>query len=333
MKKICAFALAAVLFLSGCGAAKTDNTASDTGFYFDTVISVSLYEPKDASLIDKCFQIAKHYEDLFSATLPESDISHVNRAASAPVVVDPETALVLSFGKYYYESTANRFALTIGALSSLWDLSAVPTEDYVLPSEGAIENALDTVDDDMLLIEGDTVTLLDPEARLDLGGIAKGYVADRMKEYLVSKGVTSAIINLGGNVVTIGSKPDGTPFTVGIQAPFEDEGTPIAALKISDQSLVTSGVYERYREVDGKLYHHILDTKTGYPVENSLLSVTILSSNSTEADALSTAVFAMGLADGRAYIEALPDIEAIFVTSDKEVICTSGINESNLILY
>ena len=138
-------------------------------------------------------------------------------------------------------------------------------------------------------------------------------------------GVKSAIINLGGNVLTIGSRPDGKPFRVGIQEPFAETGTPIASLSISGQSLVTSGVYERYTTVGGELYHHILDTKTGYPVRNSLLSVTILSEHSVDGDALSTAVFSMGLEKGAAYVESLPGIEAVFVTSENKVLVTSGL--------
>ena len=334
MKKLTALILAAVLLLSGCGAKTEEQSISRTDFCFDTVITITLFGTEDQALLDKCFSLAKVYESLFSTTIPSSDIARINQSASTPVEVDEDTAELLTIGKHYFDLTDGRFALTIGALSSLWGLSGAPTDEvFTVPSEGAIENALDTVDDDMLEISGRTVTLHDPEARLDLGGIAKGYVADRLKIYLTTHGVTSAIINLGGNVLTIGGKPDDKPFLIGIQEPFSEEGVPIAACYVKDRSLVTSGVYERFREVDGKLYHHILDTKTGCPASNSLLSVTILSPESVDGDALSTAVFTMGLDLGMAYVEELSSVDAIFITDDLQIHTTSGINSSDLVIY
>ena len=315
------------LCLAGCGkqTEPEEPNISRTGFYFDTVITITCYDTTDETILDRAFALAKFYDHLFSTERDDSDISLINAAVSDTVTVDPETAALLSIGKEYYEKTDGRFALTIGALSSLWGLSSSDLSDFKIPSEGAVENALDTVDDSYLEIEGNDVTLLDPEARLDCGGIAKGYIADRIGTYLRVAGVKSAIINLGGNVLTIGSRPDGKPFRVGIQEPFAETGTPIASLAISGQSLVTSGVYERYTTVGGELYHHILDTKTGYPVRNSLLSVTILSEHSVDGDALSTAVFSMGLEKGAAYVESLPGIEAVFVTSENKVLVTSGL--------
>ena len=155
----------------------------------------------------------------------------------------------------------------------------------VVPSDAQIQSELSHVNYRNIQINGNDVMLTDSNAKLDLGGIAKGFIADKMKAYLQSKKITSGIINLGGNVLTVGEKSDGSDYTVGIQKPFDESGEPICTVKIKDKSVVTSGIYERYYRVDGKLYHHILDTTTGYPVKNNLYSVTIISDSSCDGDA------------------------------------------------
>ena len=163
------------------------------------------------------------------------------------------------------------------------------------------------------------MTLTDPEAQIDLGGIAKGYIADRLKEYLESQGIEHALIDLGGNMLTLGGRYDGSDFRIGLQEPFADTGTVMAAVTVNDQSVVTSGDYERYFEKDGVIYHHILDPDTGYPIQNDLDQVTIISDESVDGDALSTTCFALGLEDGLELIQSLDGIEAVFVTKDGEI--------------
>ena len=155
-------------------------------------------------------------------------------------------------------------------------------------------------------------------------GIAKGYIADQMKAYLNQKGITSGYINLGGNVLALGAKTDGSAYTIGIQRPFGEENEAIASVSITDQTVVSSGVYERYFEVDGTRYHHILDTATGYPYDNGLLEVTIITGASVDGDGLSTTCFSLGLEDGMALVESLDATEAIFITDDYEVHTSSG---------
>ena len=157
-----------------------------------------------------------------------------------------------------------------------------------------------------------------------MGGIAKGYIADQMKAYLNQKGITSGYINLGGNVLALGAKTDGSAYTIGIQRPFGEENEAIASVSITDQTVVSSGVYERYFEVDGTRYHHILDTATGYPYDNGLLEVTIITGASVDGDGLSTTCFSLGLEDGMALVESLDATEAIFITDDYEVHTSSG---------
>ena len=159
----------------------------------------------------------------------------------------------------------------------------------------------------------------DPKCRIDLGGIAKGYIADRLKEYLEKEGIEHATINLGGNVLTIGTKPDGSDYKIGIQKPFAADGEVLEVLSVHDRSVVSSGDYERYFEKDGVIYHHILDPQSGWPVQNDLDQVTILSDSSADGDALSTTCYVLGLEKGMKLIQEMDDVEAIFVTKEGEI--------------
>ena len=314
-----------LFLLSGCALPKETTPISRSGFYFDTVITITVYEEKDAPTLDACFALADRYEHLFSTKIPESDVARINAAEGTPVTVDPETVDLLNTALSYAKLSDGVFDPTIGALSSLWDFQA---DEPVLPDPVNIDAALSTVDYREVIVDekASTVQLLRPGAAIDLGGIAKGYIADRMKETLIEDGVTSAIINLGGNVLVLGEKPDGSAYKVGIQYPFQPEGTAIETLEVKDQSLVSSGCYERYMTIDGILYHHILNTETGWPVDNDLLGVTILSSRSVDGDALSTICYAMGLTDGMALIESLPDTEAVFIKKDETLVPSSGLS-------
>ncbi len=313
--------LVAILF-SGC--TRATEKYSKNGTYFDTVITITVYDPKQVDLIEDCFDMAAHYEQLFSRTISTSDISRINDAGGEYVTVDTETVDLIERGLYYCELSEGSFDITVGVLSDLWHFS---DNEGVLPDETAIAEAVQNVDYHDVQIKGDQVALLNPKAKLDLGGIAKGYIADQMKTYLVEQGVKSATINLGGNVLTIGTKPDGTPFHIGIQKPYDDRGASIAAVSVTDQSVVSSGTYERYFDLDGVHYHHILDTKTGYPYDNGLLGVTILSDSSTDGDGLSTTCFTLGLEKGMELIESLDGVEALFMTEDYEFYTTGGLED------
>lgn len=308
--------------LTGCTLPSASASYSATGTYFDTVITITVYGKGNEDLIQDCFDMAGHYEQLFSRTIADSDVSRINNAAGAYVTVDEETADLIRKSLYYCELSGGVFDITVGALSDLWDITNNPG---ILPAEEDIQAALDTVGYEYISVQGNQVALTHEGTKLDLGAIAKGYIADSMKEYLVSQGVTSAMINLGGNVLTVGEKPDKTPFRVGIQKPFDETNQTIGAVDIDDQSVVSSGNYERYFELDGKIYHHIMDTSTGYPVDNGLSDVTIISAQSIDGDALSTTCFSLGLENGMELIESLPDTEAIFITEDAEIYTTSGI--------
>lgn len=314
------------LALSGCKQPVTKESVTD--FYFNTVISVTVYEPSirkgnslsALELAQNCMDMAASYEHLFSRTVEGSDIWNINHSNGLPVTVSDDTLALLSASLSYAEASNGLVDPTIGTLSSLWDFSN--TEKRTVPSDTKIEEALSHVNYKSVVIEGNQVSLTDPNACLDLGFIAKGYIADGMKQYLLSEGVTSAVINLGGNVLTIGSKPDGSDYKIGIQKPFADSGTALMTLSVRDKSVVSSGNYERYFYDGGTLYHHILSTTNGYPASSDLSQVTIISNTSLEGDALSTLCFLLGSEKGCALIKSLPDTEAIFVTSDGKIIKT-----------
>lgn len=320
MKRLYRYILLCIVTLLLCGCSMTTKEPlSKTGFYFDTVITITLYDSKDEELLNTCFEYCKDFENLVSRTIKTSEISKINHANGQPVKVSDTTIELLKKGIEFGELTDDAFDITIAPLMELWDIKNNPGK---VPSESDITEALSHVNYRNIVIEGNTVTLTDPEAAIDLGGIAKGYMADRLKEYLLNEGVTSAIINLGGNVLTVGKKPDGTPFNIGIQKPFDKQNETITSVQIKDSSVVTSGSYERYFKVNDTIYHHIINTETGYPCDNGLLSVTILSEESIDGDALSTACFALGLDEGRKLIESLEGVDAIFVTDEFEIIDT-----------
>lgn len=302
-----------------------ESSVSDTGFYLDTVITITAYGTSDDSVIDGCFSLIGDYESLFSRTVEGSDVWNINHSQGEPVTVSEETADLIDLALKYSALSNDAFDITLAPYSILWDFQNNPG---IIPSGTDIAEAGKHTGLSHLHVDQNTVTLDDPEAAIDLGGIAKGYIADRVKDLLLSQGIGSALINLGGNVLTVGTKPDGSNWRIGIRKPFSDASDLSAVVPVADQSVVTSGTYERYFEVDGIIYHHILDPATGCPVQNGLQSVSILSENSADGDALSTTCFVMGLEDGMELVESLEDIEALFITEDGQLHFSSGFPRS-----
>ena len=308
--------------LSGCGKSNEEESVSRIGYALNTQIEITLYGTDDEQLITDCFKLCSDYEKKLSRTVEDSEILLLNENGEA--VVSDETAELLEKGLYYGELSDGAFDITIEPISSLWDFTSGENK---LPDAQAIQDHLQYVDYKNVKLEGNHVSLEDGMG-IDLGAIAKGYIADRVKEYLVDQGVESATISLGGNVVCIGSKPSGDDFHLGIQNP---ESAPEREAKVSvllsDQSLVTSGDYERYITVDGKKYHHILDPETGYSYDNGLASVTIISEKSVDGDGLSTTCFALGLEKGLDLINSIDDVWAIFIDQDGNVTYSEGCKE------
>lgn len=343
MKKFLAILLGTMLVLSlaACGQ-KEGERLDKEAFVLDTIVSFSVWtnnslNKKNAEdILNKTEALCKYYEDMMSKSIETSDIYRINHSNGAPVVVSPQTAYMLEEGIKYSELSGGYFDITILPIKDLWDFKA---EHPVVPTESQIQEALSHVDYHNIVL-GDQAPYVDQNgkeemgrsvtlkngAMVDLGGIAKGYIADQVSEYMKEAGVTKGIINLGGNVLMIGEKEPGAPWRVGIQNPDGEQNSYVGAVSINDESVVTSGVYERFFEVDGKVYHHLLDPFTGKPADNGLQSVTILSDKSVDGDALSTSCFVLGLEKGMALAESLPHIEAVFITWDGEIHQTSGVS-------
>lgn len=320
-------ALLYAVLLSGC--ARTAEPVSRTGFYLDTVVTITLYDTgihfSDEGCeqtIDACFSLIDDYEHLFSATLEDSDIWKINHSGGRPVTVSDDTVSLLQAALYYAELTDGGVDPTVRPLSELWNFGS--DGGARIPDQSAITEALSHIDYHTVRLEDNTVSLQDPRAAIDPGFIAKGYIADRLKEYLLSQGVESACISLGGNVIAIGSKPGGQPYRIGIQKPFAAGGETITAISVTDASVVSSGIYERYFYEDDILYHHLLDTQTGYPADNNIAGVTMLAPTSVEADALSTTCYFLGIDEGMQFVESLDGIEALFVLTDGTLHRSSG---------
>ena len=262
-----------------------------------------------------------------------SGVIAVNRQAGLePVKVRKDIIEVMEKALYYAELSGGAFDPTVGPLVRLWGIG---TDDARVPGEDEIEGALELVNWRNLLInrEAGTVFLLREGMAVDLGAIAKGYAADEAVRIAEEAGVKRAVFDFGGNISVLGWRgekgKEQLPWRIGIQNPLNESerGAYIGVLQVHDKSIVTSGVYERFFESDGKHYHHILSTTDGYPVDNGLLSVTIVTECSTDADALSTAVFALGFVRGKALIDSIPGTEAIFIFNDKTVRITGGLLE------
>ncbi|MDO4481207.1 MAG: FAD:protein FMN transferase [Bacillota bacterium] len=283
---------------------------SDSIFMLDTLVTVTLYS-ENSELIQKCFDECRRYEMIFSRTNEHSELYALNHSDS--MEVSDDLLSVLKTAIHFCEISDGSFDITMGEISDMYSFSS---DTHRVPSDEELDTALPHVDYRNITIEGNTVTRNDPAAVIDLGAAAKGYIADRLAEFILENGETSAIIDLGGNIMCLGSKPDGSDYIIGIQYPFKDRTETITNVSVSQKSVVTSGIYERSFEQDGVMYHHILNPDTGRPFDNELLAVSIISDSSADGDALSTVCFTLGVEKGLSLIDSLEGIEAVFVTKD-----------------
>lgn len=308
---------AALTMAAGCGSVPQKNSA--VGFHMDTVITLTGY--CDEELLKEAIGLCGEYEKLLSRTMEGSDIWNINHAKGEAVAVSDDTARVLELALDICKKSDGALDITIAPTVDLWDFKS---GEAVLPADKDIAAAMDKVDYTKITLNGNNVRI--PEGmQIDLGAVAKGYIADRVEEFLRDKGVESAALNFGGNVIAMGEKPDGSAWNIGIQDPAAPTGESALVLGVKDLSVVTSGVYQRGFDLNGVRYHHILDSQTGYPVQNGLASVTIISNGSALGDALSTACFAMG-SDGLAFAESM-GAEAVIIYSDGTMEYTDGAQE------
>lgn len=308
--------------LAGCSRKHAD-PVSQSSFLLNTFITVTLYDSRDKNILDGCIQVCADYEKLLSTTIKTSEIYRMNhrKPGERTFTVSPKTAQVLLKGLEYSRLSDGAFDITIGPLSSLWNFTA---KNPHVPPVGEIDEDIKMVGYRNLQVKGNQVTFLNDDTTIDLGAIAKGFIADEMKNYLEENGVKSAIINLGGNVLCVGGLPDGKPFKIGLQKPYATHTETVAALKITGMSVVSSGVYERHFVQNGVNYHHILNPRTGYPYENGLVQVSIISPLSVDGDGLSTTCFALGLQKGMKLLESMDGIYGVFLTDDGTLHYTDG---------
>ena len=313
---------ASALALGGCSAQDLVDAASGRAeakpasgstFAFDTYCTFSVYG--DDGALAKLSKACARYDALFDLYDSKSDIARINAAAGAAVAVDADTLDVIARAVEFARKTDGLFDITIGAVSTLWDF-----DKDVRPSDDQIAAALPHVGWKNVVLDrhAGTVALADPAAKLDLGGIAKGFVADRLCDLLGKQThATAAVISLGGNIAYFGQKPDGAPWDTGIRDPNDPGGSKtVGTAHVKGGSLVTSGLYERTFTQGGVTYWHILDPKTGMPVKTDVVSDTIYCPSSTEADALSTALFVAGSERGAKVVDDFDDTAAYFIRDD-----------------
>ena len=302
-----------LLLLCGCNSGETEN--SETRFLLDTVCTVTADCGDD--IINGAFSLCEDLERTLSKTVKDSDVYRLNNTEGF-VSVSPDTLKTVERALYYSELSGGKFDITIAPVSALWDF-----KNQVVPDRNEIAEALKNVDYHSVEINKSEISL--DGKQIDLGGIAKGYIADKATEYLKENGVKKALINFGGNICMIGQ------YSIGIKKPFDN--SVMASIELSDKCAVTSGIYERYIEKDGKTYHHILDPKTGYGVENELAAVTVIGEKALDCDALSTVCMLLGAEDGLEIINRTADTEAVFIDRDGGITLSSGLYRENDKIY
>ena len=295
---------------------------STTTFAFDTVVELSVYG--DADILEAAVEACTRYDQLFSAQREGSDVWRINHAAGQPVTVDADTADLIKKSLEFCQASNGMFDITIGAVSLLWDF-----DNAVKPSDEAIAAALPHIGWRNVQVSGNTVTLTDSEAAIDLGGIAKGWIADALADLYRDRGASAGLINLGGNVYAVGQKPSGKPWTVGLRNPNMAGGSAVSTIEVRDKSVVTSGLYERHFTLDGVDYYHILDPRTGYPVATDLRADTVISDSSLDGDGMSTTLFIYGSKKGLETVEDRSDIDVLFTLSDDSTVQSSGFGDYN----
>lgn len=320
-RRILSLALFLAFMLTGCAREQELPAQERSLFAMNTYMTFTAYGKNAAEALDMALEQVEEAEALWSVTDQNSEIYQANHSGGQPVTVSDETAQLVSFALDMAEQTDGAVDPTIYPVLSAWGFT---TQSKQVPEEGQIASLLQNVDYGRISLEGDRLTVPDG-MQLDMGAVGKGYAGDLVIEVLKEYGVESALINLGGNVQAISSRPDGNDWRLGIRAPWE-EGN-LGVLRISDAAVVTSGGYENYFEdEEGNIYWHILDPSTGYPADGGLQAVTIIGEEGKLCDALSTALFVMGKDGAVEYWRANGGFDMLLVTEDGEIILTEGID-------
>ena len=325
MKRFLPF-LCCLLFLAGCTAAPDAAEPAQAQFFsMDTVMSIRVYSEGGEDALQAARQEIEGLDKLLSRTDPDSQISLLNSHAGDGTLVSLDTQVVqlLSFAKSVSQLVPGCFDITIAPVMDAWGFT---TEERHVPSDQDLAAAMALVDSGKLTVDeaASAARLEQAGMEVDLGAVAKGFAAGRADAVLREQGVTSALLDLGGNVTTIGSKLDGSAWQVAVKDP-QNTSEALCVLSLEDQTASTSGGYERYFEENGQTYHHIIDPETGYPAGSGLLSVTVISSDPMLADALSTTLFVAGPEEALDFWRSREDFELVLCTQDNRVIVTEGL--------
>ncbi len=306
--------------------------------YFDTVSTVVGFaesQEKFDAVADDIEKLLKEFHELYDIYNTYSGVNNIcninKKAGEEPVVVDPRIIDLLELSREICEVTSGYTDITHGALFKLWhdarDTASFAPEEAYLPSADKIESAMEKCGFDKLVIdrEHSTVFITEQGIRLDVGAIAKGYATEKIAKYLEEKGISGYALNFGGNIRIIGDKPDGGKWTASVADP-DGQVDSLMTIQIQKKAVVTSGSYQRYFELDGVRYHHIIDPFAGYP-KNHFSSVTIVANSSALADAFSTALFSMSFEEGKKLVDKFEDLEAVWITADGEIVYSSGFED------
>lgn len=336
MKRFAAGALALTLLLSGCTApaeptptvavlpTANSDVAESTIFAMDTVMTLRVYGENGEEMVSLISKEINTMENILSVTREGSDVWRIDHSDGAAVEVDDYTKSLLELAQTLGKRTDGALDVTMYPVVKAWGFT---TSEYRIPADSELTALMERVGYDKISLKGNKVTM-PAEMEMDLGSIAKGYAGEVAADLLRENGVTSALLNMGGNVQTVGSKTDGTAWRIGIQDPNEPTGSYLGVLQLVDQAAVTSGGYQRYFEEEGVRYWHIMDPATGSPARSGLISVTIVGDKGGMCDGLSTSLFVMGLEGAVADWRANRDYEAILVDEDNNVWITEGLKDS-----
>ncbi|WP_331681800.1 FAD:protein FMN transferase [Romboutsia sp.] len=330
MKKFMTIILTMILTISlvGCNRTKIEEPITRTELFMGTVIKVTLYDGEVEKILDKVFNRIVEIENLVSINKEGTELTKLNKSAGVSKVKLNDTSYdIIKKGVEYSKLSKGAYDISIGPLVKLWSIGLPEAK---VPTEEEIKEAMKYIDYSKIETNDSTkeVFLQQKGMMLDLGSIAKGYAADEVVKILKAEGVEKAIIDLGGNIYVLGSKNQNKDWNIGIQDPFSDRGNVVGSIEVSNKSIVTTGIYERFIEKDGVKYHHILNPKTGYPYKTEIAGVSIVADKSIDADALSTLIFTKGLDEGLKLVEDLENVDAVFVTNEHEVYITEGLKES-----
>jgi len=296
-----------------------------TYFYLGTIIDITLYGTNDQTILTEVSTLINDYDNLFDRNDPSSDVNKINQLEVGEVLsINDMTYQLIDSALSYSDLSDGYFDITINPIVDLWQIG---TEFQHLPDHEDIVNILPQIGFEKIkLLPNNQITLLS-ETSLDLGAIAKGFIADEIRTLLLNKGIKKALINLGGNVYALGSSTDKHPWNIGVRHPDIEVGGALLKVMLEDKSVVTSGISERFFEEDGKLYHHIFNPYTGYPVDNNLVSLTVISDDSIDGDALSTSLFALGEIKAFEMINSLTNIQIVVVTKDHNIYYSASLEE------